>query len=105
MTGLVNQRHKISIMSWNIQDVIGDQTNKFEISEFLSKISKNSIICLQETKSQIKLEGFLSYNSNRKNSRSGGVCILIKNELRKGVSCISCKESDDIVIIYYFHEF
>lgn len=93
-------------MSWNIQDPTGDKTNKFEISEFLSILTDNSIICLQETKSQIKIEGFLSFNSNRKNSRSGGVCFLIKNCLRKGVSRIACDESDDILAIkldkYFF---
>ena len=96
---MISQRNKISIMSWNIQDSIGDQTNKFEVPEFLSVISNNSFICLQETKSQVKIEGFISYNSNRKNSRSGGVCILVKNDLRKGVSQIFCKESDDIVTV------
>ena len=86
-------------MSWNIQDCVGDSTNKFEVSEFLSHITNNSIICLQETKAHIKLDGFISYNSNRKSSRSGGVCILAKNCIRKGISHIPCPESDDIVAI------
>ena len=101
-----NNRQFVSVMSWNIQDCRGDQTNKFEISEFLSIFSNYNIVCLQETKSQIKTEGYVSYNSNRKGSRSGGVCILAKNNLRKGISHISCTESEDIVAIkldkYFF---
>ena len=95
----VNERQKLSIMSWNIQDSTGDLTNKFEISDFLSITKHNSIICLQETKSQVKIEGFVSYNSNRQSSRSGGVCILVNNNLRKGVSRVPFKESDDIIAI------
>ena len=88
-------------MSWNIQDSVGDSTNKFEISEFLKHINENDIICLQETKSEIKLDGFISYNSTRKSSRSGGVCILAKNCLRKGITHIPSPESDDVVAIKF----
>ena len=96
---ITNHRENISVLSWNIQDSIGDHANKFEVADFLSVISCHSIICLQETKSQVKIEGFVSYNSNRKNSRSGGVCILAKNCLRKGISVASHNESEDIVAI------
>lgn len=92
-------------MSWNIQDPVGDSTNKFEIAEFLSKITDNSIVCLQETKSQVKIEGFVSFNSNRENSRSGGVCILVKNHMRKGVSHVKCDGSNDIVAIKFDKHF
>ena len=94
-------RQNISLLSWNIQDTIGDKVNKFEVAEFLSLISNHSIICLQETKTQVKIEGFISFNKNRKNSRSGGVCILIKNHLKRGISLVSHKksESDDIITI------
>ena len=81
----IDRRKNISIMSWNIQDSIGDKTNKFETSEFLSILSPHSIMCLQETKIQVKIEGHASYNSCRNGSRSGGVCILVKNNIRKGV--------------------
>ena len=86
-------------MSWNIQDSVGDGANKFETKGFLSKLSKCNIVCLQETKKQVKIEGYISFNSNRKNSRSGGVCILAENYLRKGVSSVSCSESEDIVVV------
>jgi len=86
-------------MSWNIQDSTGDRSNKFENNEFLTILKQANILCLQETKKQVKIEGYLSFNSNRKNSRSGGVCILAENDLRKGVSCVPCSESDDIIVV------
>ena len=86
-------------MTWNIQDSTGDGSNKFHDSNFLSILGKANIICLQETKKQIKTEGYISFNSNRKNSRSGGVCFLAENWLRKGISSIHCNECDDIVVI------
>ena len=92
-------RDRISIMSWNIQDSTGDGLNKFEQREFLSILSKSNILCLQETKKQVKIEGYLSFNSNRSNSRSGGVCVLVENFLRKGVSVVPCSESDDILAV------
>ena len=85
-------------MSWNIQDSTGDGFSKFENPEFLKILQLGNVICLQETKKQIKLDGYISFNSNRKGSRSGGVCILAENQLRKGISSVSCKESDDIVV-------
>ena len=86
-------------MSWNIQDSTGDGSNKFENKEFLSILKQANILCLQETKKQVKIEGYLSFNNNRKNSRSGGVCILAENDLRKGVSSVLCSESDDILVV------
>ena len=86
-------------MSWNIQDSTGDGSNKFENKEFLSILKQANILCLQETKKQVKIEGYLSFNNNRKNSRSGGVCILAENDLRKGVSSVLCSESDDIIVV------
>ena len=97
----MNERQNLSIKSWNIQDCVDDSTNKFEIAEFLTHINDNDIICLQETKSEIKLEGFISYNSNRTNSRSGGVCILAKNCMRKGIKYVPCPKSDDIAAIKF----
>jgi exonuclease III len=84
-------------MSWNIQDSTGDGSNKFENKNFLSILKQSNILCLQETKKQVKIEGYLSFNSNRKNSRSGGVCILVENPFRKGVSPIPCNDSEDII--------
>jgi len=92
-------RDQLAVMSWNIQDSTGDGSNKFENKEFLSILNQADILCLQETKKQVKIEGYLSFNSNRKNSRSGGVCILAENDLRKGVSCVPCSESDDIIVV------
>ena len=94
-----NIREHAAVMSWNIQDSIGDGSSKFLNPQFLSILKKADIICLQETKKMVKVEGYISYNSNRKNSRSGGVCILVENALRKGVSSVACNESEDIIVV------
>ena len=86
-------------MSWNIQDYKGDGSDKFQNCDFIKILEQGSIICLQETKKQIKVEGYISFNSNRKDSRSGGVCIMAENRLRKGVSFVHCNESEDIIAV------
>ena len=90
---------KLALMSWNIQDCKGDGSDKFQNSDFIKILKQGDIICLQETKKQIKVEGYISYNSNRKGSRSGGVCVMAENRLRKGVSLVHCNESDDILAV------
>ena len=95
----LNSRYKVALMSWNIQDSKGDGFDKFQNDDFMKILEKGNIICLQETKKQIKVEGYISYNSNRQDSRSGGVCIMAENQLRKGVSLVHCNESDDIVVV------
>lgn len=95
----MSNRQNLSVLSWNIQDSVGDKANKFEVSDFLSIISDKSIVCLQETKALVKIEGFVSFNSNRKGLRSGGVCILAQNCIRKGITNVKCTESDDIVAV------
>ena len=86
-------------MSWNIQDSTGDGYNKFENKHFLSILKKCKIICPQETKKEVNIEGYKSFNSNPTNSRSGGVCILVENCLFAGVEYSPCVESEDIVAI------
>ena len=53
-------RDRVSVMSWNIQDSTGDGLNKFENSDFLTILKQGSIICLQETKKQVKIDGYMS---------------------------------------------
>ena len=92
-------RNQLSLLSWNIRDHIDDHVNKFEISDFLKHIQNSDIICLQETKGPIKLENYLVYNSNRKQSRSGGVAIVVDNSIRKGVTRVKINETPDAVAI------
>ena len=86
-------------MSWNIRDRIEDKANKFEIADFIKKFQNADILCLQETKGPVKLENYLAFNSNRKQSRSGGVAILVKSNIRKGVTQIKINETPDAIAI------
>ena len=76
-----NHLHRLNILSWNIHDASGTQGKKVEDPDFLTIINKANIFCLQETKEEIKIPNFRCFNSNRVDSRSGGVCLGIQNDL------------------------
>ena len=79
------RRGVLKIVSWNIESRTSEGCSKFDDSEFLKNIIQNDIICLQETRGPVYLENHRSFNSNRENSKSGGVAILVKNELSRGM--------------------
>ena len=54
---------------------------------------------MQETKEPVKIPGFRCYNSNRGNSRFGGVCIGVKNDLSKGIVPVCTKSCQDIAAV------
>ena len=89
----------LSILSWNIQDCVDDETNKFEIDDFVKYLSTYQIVCLQETKEAVKLQDFTAFNSNRTKSRSGGVSILIHSSLKQGVKKYHVNETPDIICV------
>ena len=72
---------RLNILSWNINDASGIQGKKIDDPSFLSIINKADIFCLQETKEELKIPNFRCFNSNRGDSRSGGVCLGIQNKL------------------------
>ena len=88
-----NQIGKLSVLSWNIQDS-SDKTlgSKLTDETFIKTIAQAQIFCLQETKKCIKIPGYKCYNSLRKNSRSGGICIGVKHQLKHLVTPIKTKE-------------
>ncbi len=71
----------LKILSWNIHDASGIQGKKVEDTEFLRVINQGDIICLQETKEELKIPNYRCFNSLRGDSRSGGICFGIRNEL------------------------
>ena len=81
-----NNPSRVKILSWNIHDASGIQGKKVEDPSFLAVIDKADIFCLQETKEEIKVPNFRCFNSNRGDSRSGGVCLGIKNDLSHHLS-------------------
>ena len=71
----------LKILSWNIHDASAIDGKKIEDGTFLNIINQAEIFCLQETKEDIKVPNYRCYNSLRADSRSGGVCLGIRNEL------------------------
>ena len=91
-------RHGINILSWNIQSSTGADGNKFEDSSFLNVIKNHDIVCLQEIRKRIKLEGFRSFCNVRPDEKFGGVGILYKNELMGGIEVINGYSITDTII-------
>ena len=86
-------------MSWNIHDRMENKIDKLNSPGFVKIIEKANIICLQETKGPLKLTNYHAYNNNRSNSHSGGVAILVNNNIRKGVARVKITETDDAAAI------
>ena len=80
-------RYNLSILSWNIQSAIDgtSKTPKADDNDFRQIISKNDIICLQETIKDIKIPGYRSFSSLRPgtNINHGVVVSLILNKLTR----------------------
>ena len=72
---------RLNILSWNIHDASDIQGKKISDPSFLSIINKADIFCLQETKEELKIPNYKCFNANRSDSRSGGVCLGIRNDL------------------------
>ena len=88
----------LSIISWNINDsrdkILGDKSDN---ADFVGTLAQHDIICLQETKGNIKIPNFRCYNKLRKGSRSGGLCIGIRCDLMKHLKIMNTdKLSEDI---------
>ena len=88
----IHYKNNLKVLSWNIRSRNTLEGNKLNIAEFRSILERHDIICLQETKAIINLENYKCYNSNRKlsnsdkiNPKSGGVAILVRKELSKGI--------------------
>jgi len=99
-----DDRYKLHLMSWNIQSAIdgSSKTSKANDSDFISVVSKNDIICLQETIKDVKIPGFRSYSSLRPgtNVNHGGVVSLVSNHLQGGVRRVkNVSTSPDFVIL------
>ncbi|KAL5258289.1 hypothetical protein ACHWQZ_G008954 [Mnemiopsis leidyi] len=72
--------------------------NKFDDKEFIATINKHDFVCLQETRQEVHLAGFRSICNTRKDKKSGGVAILIRNELIEGVEVIKNIKNSEYLI-------
>jgi hypothetical protein len=85
------------IISWNIQSTNTVSGSKFDNPEFCAIFENFPFVCLQETRQAVKHPGYRSFNNTRRDEKYGGVCILVKNEISKGVKQVKSTIVDVIV--------
>ena len=93
-------RHSLKFLCWNInhsRDKI--EGAKVDIAEIRELLDNHDIFALQETKGEINLSNYCCFNSNRKGSNSGGVCIGVHKSLKAGVTNVRMKSTEDIVVV------
>ena len=88
-------KNSIKILSWNIQSPSSVDGSKFEIESFQNVFKDHDIACLQEIRREVHLVGYRSICNIRKDGKSGGVGILIKNELIEVIEFIKNTECSD----------
>ena len=88
----------LKICSWNVQSSKTIGGSKFDDPDFTKIITPHDFICLQEIRQATKLKGFRSHSVLRDSERSGGVSILYRNELRKGVRLLNRYKSTDVIV-------
>ena len=107
MTHNTTSKNSLSILTWNLEGLItSDGTNKLRLPMVLNIVHRYDIICLNETwqdnDNNTNLNGYKQYTSFRsfkhKNAKrnSGGVAVLIKNNIAKGVSKLKSASDDSI---------
>ncbi len=93
-------RHHIKFLCWNINHSRDKHEGlKVDIPDISKLLLNHDIFALQETKGVVNFSNYLCFNSNRKGSNSGGVCIGVHKSLKAGVSKVSMDSSDDIVVV------
>lgn len=91
-------KRDIKILSWNIQSPSSKEGNKFELDSFQKVIMNHDLACLQEIRRDVHLTGYRSICSLRKDKKSGGVGILIRNELVDGTELVKNESNADYLI-------
>ena len=86
---------KLKILSWNIHDSSnGKEGRKTDDIEFMKIVTSCPIFCLQETKSEIFVSDYTCFNSCRKGTRSGGLCVGVHKSLSKQVKSLKTRSPD-----------
>ncbi len=97
-------RNNLSILSWNIEGLFKGNLCKLDIPVINRLIKEFDIVCLSETWCNFKfyIQGFETYVSSRdykhRNAKreSGGVAILVKDEIKKYVRKQISSSSDTL---------
>ena len=89
--------NSLNILSWNIASITFNGGSKLEDKDTEDLITSCDIVCLQEVWRQTPVANFKCCFSLRNPSNSGGVAILIKNNLAQGLSIINTTNPDIIV--------
>ncbi len=93
-------RHSLSFLSWNINHSRDKHEGaKDGIPEIHKLLLDHDLFALQETKGEVNLSNFCCFNSNRKGSNSGGVCIGVHKSLKAGVSKVHIDATEDIIAV------
>ena len=98
-TSLSTRTKNISVISWNIQSRNGKEGNKFVNEDFLNIINKTDIICLQETRKEVKFRDYRCFNLTRKGTKGGGVAIAVSRSISAGISKVTSLSSVDTIAI------
>ena len=96
----LTDNNSLNFLTWNIQSSNSIEGSKCEDVKFVNILNNYDIVCLQETRQDVKLNGFRSRCSTRQGKKSGGVCILFKNKFVGGIEEVykKSKNSNDIII-------
>ena len=67
--------------------------------DFLNIINKTDIICLQETRKEVKFRDYRCFNLTRKGTKGGGVAIAVSRSISAGISKVTSLSSVDTIAI------
>ncbi len=98
-------KNNLRILSWNIQAPSTTEGNKFDVKPFQEILNNHDFACLQEIRRDVHLVGYRSVCNTRRDNKSGGVGILIKNELVEGTEIVKSLDHSDYLICKLRKEF
>lgn len=85
----------LKILSWNIHDSSnGKEGKKVDDDEFRKTLTSCPIFCLQETKEDLFIPDYQCFNSLRKGTRSGGLCIGVHRSISKQIKTLKTGSPD-----------
>ena len=87
--------NNLKILSWNINDSSnGKEGKKVNDDEFRKILTSCPIFCLQETKDELFIPDYQCFNTLRKGTRSGGLCIGVHRSISKQIKIIKTDSPD-----------